>query len=161
MLHPAVIDDYGLAKAIEWYAQVFERQNGVRTRVTIHGEPIRITGPIAIHCFRIVQEALTNAAKHSGTARAEVELIFSSDSLRINVQDFGCGMAQGKKPDRRGLGLIAMRERAELLNGSLEVTSVPGAGTTVSLLIPLRRDEPAIERTLAPADEQEVLSARS
>lgn len=161
MLHPAVIDDYGLAKAIEWYTQVFERQNGLRTSIKIHGEPVRLTGQVAIHCFRIVQEALTNTAKHSGTARAEVELIFSSDVLRINIQDFGCGIAPNKKSERRGLGLIAMRERAELLNGSLKVASIPGAGTTVSLLVPLRRDESGPERILEAADEQEILSARS
>jgi len=161
MLHPAVIDDYGLARALEWYTEVFERQSGLRTRLTIHGDPVRITGQTAIHCFRIAQEALTNAAKHSGSDHAAVELLFSTDSLHINIQDFGRGMAQGKKPDRRGLGLIAMRERAELLNGTLELTSAPNAGTTVSLYIPLRRDEAAPERMLAGGEEQEVLSARS
>jgi signal transduction histidine kinase len=161
MLHPAVIDDYGLAKALEWYTGIFERQAGLKAHVTIHGNPTRITGQTAIHCFRIVQEALTNAAKHSGSSRAEVELIFSSDSLRINVQDFGSGITPGKKSDKHGLGLIAMRERAELLNGSLEIASVTGGGTTVSLLIPLRRDETLPEPPAAASHHEEILSARS
>jgi signal transduction histidine kinase len=160
MLHPAVIDDYGLVKALEWYTEIFHRQSGLQTTVTIHGDPVRLTGQSAIHCFRIVQEALTNAAKHSGSKRAEVELIFSENTLRINIQDFGRGFPQGKKPDKRGLGLIAMRERAELMNGSLEVTSVPNAGTTVSLLIPLRRDDQALERELASSGKEEIVSAK-
>jgi signal transduction histidine kinase len=160
MLHPAVIDDYGLVKALEWYTDVFRRQNGLETTVAIHGDPERLTGQAAIHCFRIVQEALTNAAKHSGTTRAEVEVIFSGDTLRINIQDFGRGFPQGKKPDKRGLGLIAMRERAELLNGSLEITSAPNAGTIVSLLIPLRGDDQALERVLAESANEETVSAK-
>jgi len=161
MLHPAVIDDYGLAKAIEWYAEVFERQTGLSVKVTIHGDPVRITGQTAIHCFRVVQEALTNVAKHSGSTRAEVELIFSRDALAINIQDFGRGLPQSKKPDRRGLGLIAMRERAELLAGTLEISSTPNAGTTVSLSIPMRQEEPVTQVISNRSTEEEVLSARS
>lgn len=160
MLHPAVIDDYGLVKALEWYTDVFRRQNGLETTVTMHGDPALLTGQVAIHCFRIVQEALTNTAKHSGATRAEVELIFSEDTLRINIRDFGRGLPQGKKPGKRGLGLIAMRERAELLNGSLEITSAPNAGTTVSLLIPLRRDDQALERELTGSGNEEMISAK-
>ncbi|MBV8550559.1 MAG: sensor histidine kinase [Acidobacteriaceae bacterium] len=160
MLHPAVIDDYGLAKGIEWYTEVFQRQAGLPTKVTVHGEPVRITGQPAIHCFRIVQEALTNAAKHSGSSRADVELIFSLDALQITVQDYGRGLPQSKRPDKRGLGLIAMRERAELLSGTVDVSSAPGVGTTVSLLIPLPHCEPETE-ILSREDEEEVLSTRS
>lgn len=139
MLHPAVLDDYGLAKGIEWYAEVFQRQTGIQTTAIIKGEPVRITGQPATHCFRIVQEALNNAAKHSGTKLAEVEVNFSSDALTINVRDFGHGMARDKisKP---GLGLIAMHERADLVGGQLKISSVTDAGTTVSLTMPLRRD---------------------
>lgn len=160
MLHPAVIDDYGLAKAIEWYTEVFQRQTGVTTKATIHGTPVRITGQPAIHCFRIVQEALNNAAKHSNSSRADVEMIFALDSLQINVQDFGRGLPQGKKSEHSGLGLIAMRERAELLSGSLEIASVANAGTTVSLLVPMRHDD-LLPESLPAAEKEEVFSARS
>ncbi len=122
MLHPAILDDYGLAKGIEWYTDVFERQTGIPTTAVVEGEPVRITGQPAIHCFRIVQEALNNAAKHSHTGAAEVEMIFSSDDADRNVKDFGCGMMPSKK-GKPGLGLIAMRERAELLGGDLNISS--------------------------------------
>jgi signal transduction histidine kinase len=141
MLHPAILDDYGLAKGIEWYAGVFERQTGIRTTAVIKGEAVRITGQPATHCFRVVQEALNNAAKHSGTKTAEVEMIFAGGTLTVNVHDFGSGMAHAKKGGQPGLGLIAMRERAEILCGKLQVRSVPDAGTTVSLSMPLRQDD--------------------
>ncbi len=144
MLHPAILDDYGLAKGIEWYAGVFERQTGIQTTAAASGPVVRITGQAATHCFRIVQEALNNAAKHSHTRLAEVEMIFSPETLTIHVKDYGRGMVQSKK-SKPGLGLIAMRERAELVNGTLSISSVPNAGTTVSLAMPLRYEDYAPE----------------
>lgn len=142
MLHPAVIDDYGLAKAIEWYADVFQRQTGLSTRVVVHGAPVLITGQPAIHCFRIVQEALNNAAKHAASKSAEVEMIFDDNAtLTICVRDFGRGIAAARHSNRRGLGLIAMRERAGLLGGTIEIASTPGTGTTVTLVMPLQPNE--------------------
>jgi signal transduction histidine kinase len=156
MLHPSVIDDYGLAKGIEWYTDVFQRQTGIETGTIVSGKPVRITGQPAIHCFRIVQEALNNAAKHSGTKGAEVEMIFSSGTLTVNVKDFGRGM-QARKQGKPGLGLIAMRERAELLSGSLEILSVAGAGTTVSLVMPTRQEDHVTE-TMQDQTIEQVLS---
>ncbi|MGI8961161.1 MAG: sensor histidine kinase [Bryobacteraceae bacterium] len=144
MLHPAVLDDYGLAKAIEWYTEVFQRQTGIQATAMIRGEPLRITGQPATHCFRIVQEALNNAAKHSGTKLAEVEMIFSSDMLTVNIRDFGRGMAK-EKSRRLGLGLIAMQERADLVDGKLNISSVANAGTTISLVMPITREDQMTE----------------
>jgi signal transduction histidine kinase len=120
---------------------VFEKQTGISTMVAIKGDPVRVTGQTATHCFRIVQEALTNAAKHSKTKSAEVEMVFSKNTLTINVHDFGNGMPQAKKGVRPGLGFIAMRERAEILGGALSTSSTPGAGTTVSLTMPLQQED--------------------
>ena len=159
MLHPAVIDDYGLAKAIEWYAEVFERQTGIRTTAAISGTPVRITGQPAIHCFRIVQEALNNAAKHSGTKEAQVSIVFGDSDLRVSVKDFGRGVASSKKTGK-GLGLIAMHERAELIGGKLEFVSSPEAGTTVRVLIPIRPEQLAtaeIEDESSHETTEEVL----
>ncbi len=155
MLHPSVIDDYGLAKAIEWYADVFQRQAGITVRTMVRGEPVRITGQPAIHCFRIVQEALNNVTKHSGGTRADVEMLFSAGALTINVRDFGRGMQQSKNTNEPGLGLIAMRERAELVNGTLEISSTPEVGTVVSLTMPLRQEDQAPEPVEA-TDLEEV-----
>jgi signal transduction histidine kinase len=160
MLHPAVIDDYGLAKGLEWYSGVFERQTGIRTTTTVEGIPVRITGQPAIHTFRIVQEALNNAAKHSGTNTAEIEMIFSADRLTVQVRDFGRGMSAAKKNTKPGLGLIAMRERAELLCAKLAISSVPNAGTTVSLELPLGRED-HIAEALQESSLEELVSQQS
>jgi signal transduction histidine kinase len=152
MLHPAILDDYGLAKGIEWYAEVFQRQTGIKTKAIVEGPPIRITGQLATNCFRIMQEALNNAAKHSGTKEAEIYAIFRPESLTLSIRDFGHGLPPTKKGNKPGLGLIAMRERAELLNGKLQVISTPQGGTTVSITMPLAADENAGET----ADEQSL-----
>jgi signal transduction histidine kinase len=145
MLHPSVIDDYGLVKALEWYTEVFQRQTAIETRMLVHGTQVRITGQPAIHCFRIVQEALNNAAKHAETKAAQVEMIFDGRNLTLTIRDFGQGMQQAKHSNKRGLGLIAMRERAGLLGGSLSISSTPGNGTTVTLVMPLRQEDHAAE----------------
>jgi signal transduction histidine kinase len=161
MLHPSVIDDYGLVKGIEWYVGVFEKQTGIETTAVVQGVPERIVGQTATHCFRIVQEALNNAAKHSGAKRAEVEMVFGADKLTVTIMDFGRGLkmdglstdplkADNRVSAGRGLGLIAMRERASLLGGRVEVHSTPGAGTTVVLTMPLQQTESAP----VPADEE-------
>jgi len=138
MLHPSVIDDYGLEKGIEWYTQVFQRQTGIVTTALTTGTPVRITGQPAIHSFRIVQEALNNTAKHSGAARAQVEMIFAPDTFTVKISDFGRGFSQANKPgEHRGIGLVGMRERAELLSGKLDIASVPNQGATVTLVMPL------------------------
>jgi signal transduction histidine kinase len=149
MLHPAVIDDYGLVKALEWYVGVFSRQSGIETKVEVTGEPFRITGPPAINCFRIVQEALTNASKHSKTKTAEVRLDFALKRLKVEIQDFGVGIVQDKRPRKLGLGLIAMQERAELIGGKLHVERGASGGTVVALEVPLPLPDQVTEEEFA------------
>jgi signal transduction histidine kinase len=156
MLHPAVIDDYGLVKGIEWYTGVFQRQTGIEVTTVIQGEPVRITGQRATHCFRIVQESLNNVAKHAWTKAAGVEMIFSPGLLVVNVKDNGRGLPQSKDPGKRGLGLIAMQERAELLGGKLKIDSEPGHGTTISLTMPLPQGDRAQETVEEEEMEQTV-----
>ncbi len=145
MLHPAIIDDDGLVKGLEWYADVFTRQTGISTQVVIHGQPTVITGQPASNCFRIVQEALNNAAKHSGTKAALIEMTFTASALILAIKDFGRGIPPSKKPEQKGLGLIAMRERAELLGGTLGIHSDPGEGTTLTLNIPLDQTKQSLK----------------
>jgi signal transduction histidine kinase len=140
-LHPAVLDDYGLVNGLDWYTGLFQKQTGIAATLQIEGEPQRITGQAAIHCFRIVQEALNNAVKHAHTKSAAVELWFSEDQLILKVRDFGTGIVQDRKGPRSGLGLVAMKERAELMRGHLEVGRDPAGGTAVTLKIPLPQDE--------------------
>lgn len=99
---------------------------------------------------------MTNAAKHSGTKSAEIEMVFSESSFTINVRDFGKGLPQSKKRAKPGLGLIAMHERAEILGGKLDVKPGMKGGTTVSLTVPLRQDEVCVDPAHAE-ERREVL----
>lgn len=161
MLHPAILDDYGLAKGVEWYAEVFQRQTGVTTNVTVTGRVVEVTGAVATHCFRILQEALTNVAKHSGSDSADVELAFGDRDLTLTVSDHGLGLPLGRKKQRPGLGMIAMHERAELVHGKLIAKSRPGGGTVVSLVMPLNQDIASMDDDVAGAQINEVLFRES
>ena len=152
MLHPAVLDDYGLVKALEWYVGLFQKQTGIQAQVEVVGEPVRITGQPAIHCFRIAQEALNNAAKHSKTKTAEVTATFNADTLMLKVRDHGIGVVQDQKHKKPGLGLIAMQERAELLGGTLKVRPAPDGGTIVTLTIPLSQPDSSGDTELTPQE---------
>ena len=134
-LHPTVLDDYGLEQAIARFVPLFEKQTGIQVQYDRSGEG-RMPGESAIHVYRILQEALNNVARHSTAKAATVRMQMTPERLRMEVEDHGGGMP----PDARrrgGLGLIAMRERAELLGGTLRFERPHGGGTLVILEVPL------------------------
>lgn len=133
-LHPSILDDYGLEKALEWHAGQFGKQMGLDVRYQKSGSCPPINGHVAIHVYRILQEALNNVARHSKSSTAEVRLRLSQNDLRLEVED--CGIGIDEKP-AGGLGLVAMRERAEILQGTLELRRGTEGGTLLILDVPL------------------------
>ena len=133
-LHPAILDDAGLEEAIDWYLSVFERQTGIHVDLTKSGTGVELGDEMPIHVYRVLQEALNNLAKHSRSAQAWVRVHFSADHLRLEVEDRGVGLHE---PLQRGMGMIAMRERAELLHGTIEFSRPEPGGTLVRLDVPL------------------------
>lgn len=133
-LHPVMLDEAGLEQTIEWYLPVVERQTGIDICYEKSGAPFPIGGDSAVHVYRVLQEALNNIARHSGAKKAWVRLWFAADQLELQVEDRGLGFAI--EHPRQGLGLVAMRERAELLGGSLTFERPDGGGTRVRLRIP-------------------------
>jgi signal transduction histidine kinase len=133
-LHPVMLDEAGLEQTIEWYLPVVERQTGVGISYEKSGTPFAVSGNSAVHIYRVLQEALNNVARHSGAKKAWVRLQFATDRLDLEIEDRGSGFAAA--PTKRGLGLVAMRERAELLGGSLSFETPIGGGTTVRLRVP-------------------------
>lgn len=133
-LHPTVLDDYGLEQAMQRFLPMFEKQTGIHVRFQKEGSG-DVPEEKAIHIYRVFQEALNNIAKHSKSTDAEVRMRIAADNLLLEVEDHGVGI--GGQP-RNGLGLIAMRERAELLHGSLSLQKPASAtGTLVRLAIPI------------------------
>ncbi len=138
LMHPSVLDDGGLEKAIDWYLPVFEKQTGIKVRYEKRGESSAITDRVAIHVYRVLQEALNNLARHSGSPLAVVRLEFGAGRLCLEVEDRGAGMPELRNGGpRQGIGMTAMRERAELLQGSFAVARPSEGGTLVRLDVPL------------------------
>ncbi|MBI1899337.1 MAG: sensor histidine kinase [Acidobacteria bacterium] len=135
-LHPTVLDDYGFEKALERFLPVFEKQTGIHVQFEKSGEG-RVPDQAAIHLYRVLQEALNNIARHARTSSASVRLRFLDSRLALEIEDHGAGMPP--RGNNRGLGLVAMRERAELLHGSLSIEQPREGGTRVLLEVPLEQ----------------------
>lgn len=135
MLHPPILDDYGLEKSLEWYVKQFEKQTGIVVHYEKTGTAPVIGDKLAIHVYRVVQEALNNVARHAGTQEAWVRARYDARQIEVEVEDRGGGFSPGAK--QHSMGLAAMRERAVLLAGSLEISGRPGAGTLIRLRAPL------------------------
>ena len=136
-LHPGVLDDFGLERALESCVEQYQRQTGIRTHLAASGPVDAVRQDCAIHVYRIAQEALSNAARHSGSSVAWVRITCADDCLELEIEDRGKGMPEGaaRRETDRGMGLVSMRERAELIGGELQVRRPPEGGTTVYLRV--------------------------
>jgi signal transduction histidine kinase len=134
-LHPSILEELGLESTIEWYLSTAEKQLGIQVEYAHAGTAVAVDDTTGIHVYRVLQEAVSNVARHSGTDRARVRLQWDAGMLTLEIEDHGMGLAPGTS--QRGLGLVAMRERAELLGGTLELLRPPEGGTLVRLTVPL------------------------
>jgi signal transduction histidine kinase len=136
MLHPPVLDDYGLERSVEWCIGQFGRQTGLDIHYEKSGVAPWIGDQIAIHVYRILQESLNNVVRHSGAREAWVRVHYAANQLCMEVEDRGVGLPD-PLPHDRGIGMISMRERAELLGGRIAIGRGGERGTLVSLRVPL------------------------
>ena len=138
LLHPALLEDLGLAAAIEWQARSFESRHGVRVVVQQEGLANRLPRAVELATYRIVQEALTNVAKHARATEIAITVRREDAGLEIAVEDDGSGFDPGDVTDtQRGLGLVGMRERVALLDGRVALESARGEGTRVRVRLPV------------------------
>lgn len=141
-LRPSILDDLGLGPAVRWYADTYVRPAGLQTDVRIADLGDRLSQEVETVAFRIIQEAVTNALRHAQAARLEIRVDRKGGSLLVMVRDDGVGFdPEDGNRERRTLGLHGMRERAQLVGGSLQILSVPGVGTTVLARLPLAEGE--------------------
>ncbi|MCC7417481.1 MAG: sensor histidine kinase [Acidobacteria bacterium] len=139
LLHPPLLDDMGLPAVVEWYLSSFGKRHGVRTDVLLERMDARLPPEIETTAYRIIQEALTNVARHARAASCRVRLERRPLALAISVEDDGIGFdpAEAERPGRRhGLGLIGIRERAARLHGTARFESAPGEGTRLVVVLP-------------------------
>jgi signal transduction histidine kinase len=133
-LHPSILEELGLESTIGWYLSTVERQLGLEVHYARTGAAT-VDETTGIHVYRVLQEAMNNIARHAGTKRAWVRLRCDDGRLELEVEDHGKGLDPDSSP--RGLGLVAMRERAEILGGALEFLRPRDGGTLVRLTVPL------------------------
>lgn len=140
-LRPSLLDDLGLIPALQWYVDVKLNAHGIDATVDISGTQVRVLPEIEIAVFRIIQEAITNILKYSKATSASLAILFTDSSLSVTIEDNGVGFDVANtldNPDKRGLGLLGMRERAEVIGGSFALRSSQGNGTTIIVDIPLK-----------------------
>jgi signal transduction histidine kinase len=145
-LRPGVLDDLGLAAAIEWQANEFASRNGVRCKVSVPPVDLHLDGDRATATFRIFQECLTNVIRHAQAKSVRVDLCQEEESILLVVQDDGIGFSESGFSNAFGsLGLLGMKERAQFCGGDMQISSSLGNGTTVTVRVPL--DIPRAERS--------------
>lgn len=136
-LRPAILDDLGLADAMEWQAREFVRRTGIVCVLAANLHTPDLDPEVATAMYRIFQETLTNVIRHSGATKVEASLAEKGSRLVLTVSDNGNGMAIKKHSDRISFGFIGMRERAAYLGGKVRISSRPGIGTSILIRIPI------------------------
>ena len=135
-LHPSILDDIGLEAALEQYCEEFQQRSGIATRFTSRNVPESLQREVASSMYHIAQECLRNVSKHARTKTVSVTVEFTGNVLRLTIKDQGVGL-KAEPAEASGIGIVAMRERAHLVNGKLSIQSKTGAGTEVSVEVPV------------------------
>ncbi|TAM59518.1 MAG: PAS domain-containing sensor histidine kinase [Rhodanobacter sp.] len=133
-LRPRILDDLDLGEAISWQVEELGKRGNMQVVCNLPAAPLVKGGAMATALFRIVQEALTNAARHAETDWVEVGLVRESDDLILSIRDSGKGFVHDRHGS--GIGLVGMRERATALGGKFTIVSEPGQGTTIQVRVP-------------------------
>ncbi|WP_310451938.1 PAS domain S-box protein [Sulfuritalea sp.] len=133
-LRPAMLDSLGLAAAVEHHVTQFSERTGIACRLNMNREEFELDDRLATTVFRIVQETLTNVARHAGASEVTVRIDEVDDGIRLTIQDNGRGISDAK--DKKTFGLLGMRERIAMLGGRLEIHSRPGKGTRIAGWLP-------------------------
>jgi two-component system sensor histidine kinase DegS len=139
-LHPVMLDEVGLEATLDWYIPTMERQTGIAISYEKQGVPFDVDRSAGVQVYRVLQEALNNVARHSGAKQAWVRLRFLPATLELEVEDHGAGF--NGQPAKQAIGLVAMRERSELLGGQIVFSTPAAGGTLLHLTVPRERLEP-------------------
>jgi two-component system, NarL family, sensor histidine kinase UhpB len=136
-LRPQIIDDLGLDAAIEWHTKEFSERFGIKIFLDLDAD-ITVTPDASLTLFRIMQESLTNIARHSNATRVHISLSKTDDLINFRISDNGIGIKEGEIKSKKSFGIMGMKERAASLGGSLEIYNEKDLGTVVMLIIPLK-----------------------
>ncbi|HUV01331.1 MAG TPA: PAS domain S-box protein [Bacteroidales bacterium] len=140
-LRPGVLDDLGLAAAIEWQAEEFQKQTGIKCKVGLDAEDITLDRDRNTAIFRIFQETLTNVARHAKATQVSVSLKEREGKIILTVKDNGKGITKEEIAHPKSYGLMGIRERAKILNGNSIIKGVRGKGSSVTVEIPVQENK--------------------
>jgi PAS domain S-box-containing protein len=154
-LRPRILDDLGLAAAIEWQTQQFQARTGIICQVDALVENGGVSQEQATAIFRIFQEALTNILRHAQATRVNITIAEEEGAYIVDVRDNGRGITEEERTGSRSLGLLGIRERAQLIGGTIDLTGLPGKGTVLTVRVPLPSQAAAYRA--AHASENEAL----
>jgi PAS domain S-box-containing protein len=138
-LRPGILDDAGLTPAVEWAVEEFASRAGIKYRLDLPSDDLRLDPELSTALFRILQEALTNVARHANATELTVRISMETGSVRLEIHDNGQGITGAQLSHSASVGILGMQERARLLGGELIVRGSPGKGTTVTVRIPESR----------------------
>jgi signal transduction histidine kinase len=149
-LHPVILEEEGLESALDWYLPNIEKQTAISINYEKSGAGFSLESSSAIHIYRVLQEALNNAIRHSRASEVQIRLRYLANAMVLEVEDHGIGMRL--QPVRAGIGLVGMNERAEILGGHIDFLPSTPAGTLVRLTVPRARVDSSERQTLAVSD---------
>jgi PAS domain S-box-containing protein len=135
-LRPLMLDDLGLVPSLEWLTENFSQRTGIACALTLGDRDLQLPKAHASAIFRIVQESLTNIAKHANAAHADIAIERDGDELVVRIEDDGVGFLPQAPRKPNSFGLFGLRERASLMGGEATIRSAPGEGTTVEVRLP-------------------------
>jgi signal transduction histidine kinase len=163
LLHPPLLDELGLASAIQWYAEGFRARTGIDLSVDVARDFPRLAADVEIALFRVLQESLTNTHRYAASETAEVRLNSDAETITLEIFDFGRGISADQKGKAKhgadgiemlGVGIRGMRERMKQLSGQLKIQSNRGEGTRVTATVPLE-----IARRVQDGDDEADVSS--
>jgi signal transduction histidine kinase len=137
-LRPGVLDDLGLVAAIEWQTEEFRERSGLRASVALPDEELALSTACSTVLFRMLQEALTNIARHARATAVDVSLRATAAEVALEIRDNGRGITAGETDDPRSLGLLGMKERLSSVGGRVDIRGEAGKGPTVTAIVPRR-----------------------
>jgi signal transduction histidine kinase len=140
-LKPNILDEYGLLDAMDWHGKQFTASTGVQVTINASESEIKLGEDIATCIFRVYQESLTNVTRHSGAKNVLISLEIIGDTIVVIIEDDGKGFDVSAALKKGTFGLLGMNERVRSLNGTLDIQSVIGKGTTILMKLPFRNNK--------------------
>jgi PAS domain S-box-containing protein len=139
-LRPTMLDDIGIAAAMEWHLHEFGKHTGIKTYFIEQEIELELPPETSINLFRIFQESMTNIARHSGATEVKVNMRYEDGKIELTIEDNGRGFDKGQALEKKTLGILGMKERTAMMEGTYEIQSHPGKGATVRVVVPLQAE---------------------